>query len=521
MKKLSIILTVFLVSIATLFVHIQPTSAYSRYYVNPYKTYTYTDMQKDIGQLQKAYPGLVKVQVIGKTHYGRSIYAVSLGYGKSTVLINSSHHAREWLTTNLTMNMIDKYACAYKNHQKLDGFDVRSVLNGTTLWFIPMVNPDGVTLQQFGYKAFPKGDWHHLIAMNGGSKNFKHWKANAQGVDLNRQYNAGWHKTTNPNRPSYANYSGTQPEQAPETRAVLALINRVNPEMEIAYHSMGRIIYWNYKQSQSLMKRNHVYAAHLAAMTHYTLISPYGSGGMGLSDWFMYKLHRPGFTIEIGQGYDGTNLPVSQFTRIWKENQAVGLYLAAQGHLLYLKSLSEPLKSNQIQTQNNLGINDHVSVSGIASGDEVRLFNTQGKLIAEKKATGKSVMVPLNLGSTSGKIGVSVTRSGKRESTRTTVAFKGEASQALMQKQVQIVNAAPPTKDSIRILNGLKKGDVLRVYNAKGALIGTGMAQATSLTLEVNQLGVTNGSVGLTIQHPNMEQSARTMVSYAAEPTTH
>lgn len=78
--------------------------------VNPNQTYSTAKMLNDIKKLEQAYPGIIKKEVIGKSEYGRNIYAVSLGKGDSTVFINGSHHAREWITTNLTMNMIDKYS---------------------------------------------------------------------------------------------------------------------------------------------------------------------------------------------------------------------------------------------------------------------------------------------------------------------------------------------------------------------------------------------------------------------------
>ena len=157
------------------------------YVVNPNQTYTYTKMVKDINKLEKAYPDLINVKIVGKSEYGRNIYAVSLGKGESTVSINGSHHAREWITTNVNMNMIDKYANAYQKNANIDGYNTKNILNHTTIWFIPMVNPDGVTLQQTGLKYFPQKEHAKLIKKNNGRKDFKRWKANAKGVDLNRQ----------------------------------------------------------------------------------------------------------------------------------------------------------------------------------------------------------------------------------------------------------------------------------------------------------------------------------------------
>lgn len=307
--------------------------------VNPHKTYTYNNMASDIKKLQQAYPGLITYKVVGKSEYGRNIYAVSLGKGKATAFINGSHHAREWLTTNLNMYMIEQYAKAYEKNSSIKGYNARNILNETTLWFIPMVNPDGVTLQQFGLQAFPKSTHKALIKMNNGSKNFKRWKANAKGVDLNRQYNAGW-KTikNNPGKPYYQNYKGKKPHTAAETKAVLKLVNEIEPQMAVSYHSSGRIIFWNYDQPMANYLRDHVYAKRISKLTGYSLVyypRGYVPSGGGFTDWFIHTKKRPAFTPEISRYVGPTNPPVSAFPTIWKENQAVGLYVAQESAKLY------------------------------------------------------------------------------------------------------------------------------------------------------------------------------------------
>ncbi|WP_051541417.1 M14 family zinc carboxypeptidase [Caldalkalibacillus mannanilyticus] len=178
--------------------------------VNPKQVYTYEMMTKDIERLAQQYPDLIEVKSIGQTPYGREIWAVKLGNGTPNVFFNGSHHAREWLTTNLLMDMLDQYAQAYKNKQEISGYNVQSILDHGSIWFVPMVNPDGVTLQQSGLKAFPKEDHKKLIAMNNGGSNFARWKANAQGVDLNRQYPAGWDTIrNNVDKPHYMNHKGS------------------------------------------------------------------------------------------------------------------------------------------------------------------------------------------------------------------------------------------------------------------------------------------------------------------------
>ncbi|WP_075982979.1 M14 family zinc carboxypeptidase [Bacillus massilinigeriensis] len=308
--------------------------------VNPNQTYTYNEMVRDIKLLQRKYPDLIHVKVIGKSEFGRDIYAFSVGKGTSTVFINGSHHAREWLTTNLNMYMADQYAYAYTHKQKINGYDAYKILNSTTIWFVPMVNPDGVTLQQSGLKAFPKKYHKAIIKMNDGSKNFKRWKANGKGVDLNRQYDANWKYIKGPSSPYYKNYKGKAPESAAETKALLKFVETINPEMAVSYHSTGEILYWKFKQAGERYKRDHAFAKKIGSMTGYSLMYPSnkpGTGGGGFTDWFVDAKKRPAFTPEISRYYTETNPPISEFPKAWRENKAIGLYVAQESTKLFDK----------------------------------------------------------------------------------------------------------------------------------------------------------------------------------------
>ncbi|MBM7690747.1 hypothetical protein JOC77_000150 [Peribacillus deserti] len=334
MKKILVVLLtfVFLFAGSATF---HPVSAATAI-VNPNKTYTYSHMASDISKLKKAYPDLIQVKVIGKSEFGRNIYAVGLGKGKATAFINGSHHAREWLTTNLNMYMLNRYADAYKRGTSIKGYNVRTVLNSSTLWFVPMVNPDGVTLQQSGLKAFPASSHAGLIKMNNGSKNFKRWKSNAKGVDLNRQYDAKWAGTESPKAPSYKDYKGKAPHTASEVKAVLSLVNSIDADMALSYHTTGKILFWNYEQTGSRLTRDKNLAKKLSTMTGYRMYTPSSfKNAAGFSDWFSRKKLRTAITVEISPYYYETNPAVSEFKGAWSQNQAAGLFAGAESAKMY------------------------------------------------------------------------------------------------------------------------------------------------------------------------------------------
>lgn len=307
--------------------------------VNPGQIYSYSITERDIKSLAAKYPGLITYQSLGKSTYGRELWAVQLGRGEAVLFMNGSHHAREWMTTTVLMKMLDSYAQAYVQDQTVGSYKMRDLLNNVSIWMVPMVNPDGVTLAQQGTAGLPKSLASTLVGYNGGSTNFKRWKANMQGIDLNRQYPANWSTIRNPARyPSYQNYNGVKPAQAPETRLMMDFTYTLDPEMTISYHSSGEIVFWNYNTLAANLARDKKIAADVGRLTGYSLVkAEKNPSGGGYKDWFIQEFGRPGLTIEIGAYAGNGPLPLSAFNGVWAENKEVGAYSAGVSYDLWFK----------------------------------------------------------------------------------------------------------------------------------------------------------------------------------------
>jgi len=305
--------------------------------VNPNEVYTYEKMTEDIKELAKEYPYLIDYKSIGTTKDDRDIWAVKLGRGKVTVMLNGAHHAREWMTSTLLMYMTEQYAKAYKENVDFEGYDVQELLNSTTIWIVPMVNPDGVTLQQKGANSFSYSTRKKLIELNDDSKDFESWKANIEGVDLNRQYPAGWDDVL-VTSPGSKNYKGTYPLVTEEAEAMVEFTRNIKPEMVNAYHSSGQVIYWYYNNKKENLNSDYEIASSLAKITGYKLINPSQFVvGAGYKDWFIQEFNRPGFTTEISPSVGETNPPLALFPDVWAHNKKVGLFMAAEGYKLWYK----------------------------------------------------------------------------------------------------------------------------------------------------------------------------------------
>lgn len=353
--------------------------------VNPYQVYTYPLMIQQIDQLAAAYPDLIEVKTIGKTLFGRDIKAVRLGKGEASVLIDGSQHAREWMGTNLILYLIDRYAYAYENNVKIEEYAVRDILDRCSIWFVPMVNPDGVALQQEGLNAFPEY-WHaSLMIMNGNSDSFKRWKANAQGIDVNRQYPAVWDGIRNsPAYPSYKNYKGSAPAETAEAASMIRFAYEVDPEIALSYHSSGEVLYWHFNTLSEHLARDKNMADTISMMTGYSLIKPEKNpSGGGFTDWFIMQFGRPGFTAELGAYHAETELPLWTFADIWEDNKNMGLYLASEGYKLWrerypvekVEEKIQLLKEVQLYNRPNEGFPVGAKLSGVKVTADARLGN--------------------------------------------------------------------------------------------------------------------------------------------------
>ncbi|WAA12970.1 M14 family zinc carboxypeptidase [Fervidibacillus halotolerans] len=282
---------------------------------NPYDS---NALEKDLIELKKEYGKVVEISSIGKSHFGKNIWSLRIGKGKEAILFIGAHHGREWITANLLMVMAERYAYAYKERICFGKYNP-NLLDEISIVFIPMVNPDGIDIQQ---GRIPKENYTHYVQMNGGSKDFSRWKANGVGIDLNRQYPAGWEQMKSPPKPSFQFYKGSQPLQAKEARAIVQFVNQLKPLATVSYHSSGREIYWKYG------KGDYSLAVKLANLTGYSLADPpVHAVGAGFTDWFIHAYQRPGFTLEICKPVNNRHPPIEELVEEWERNRYVGFLL--------------------------------------------------------------------------------------------------------------------------------------------------------------------------------------------------
>lgn len=131
----------------------------------------------------------VSRRVIGKSLCGRSIDLLQLGAGDDPVLLCGAFHGMEWLTSLLLLRFTSQMAAALETGSLISDIKLGDFLRRRGVTVIPCVNPDGVEISLHGSAA--AGEYRELVH-NVSCGDTSRWQANARGVDLNHNFNAGW-----------------------------------------------------------------------------------------------------------------------------------------------------------------------------------------------------------------------------------------------------------------------------------------------------------------------------------------
>ncbi|MCL2797889.1 MAG: hypothetical protein FWD58_07540 [Firmicutes bacterium] len=168
------------------------------------------------------------------------------------------------------------------------------------IYFIPMCNPDGNTLIAKGLCGIRSAELRQPLCEILKNKNRALFKANARGVDLNVNFDAGWGTgRQNTREAGCENYIGPHPFSEPETKALRDFTLAVCPAATVSYHCIGRELYWEFGQSGDTRARDLAIAKFLNERLGYKIAPDDGTSAGGYKDWCIEALGIPSFTIEL------------------------------------------------------------------------------------------------------------------------------------------------------------------------------------------------------------------------------
>ena len=258
--------------------------------------YSYEQMIEDAQKLCKKYPELLEIEVIGKSEEGRDIPVIRIGKETAQyhVLLQGAIHGREHMTAWLLMTMIDYWA------------DEDLLAYGDVCYhIIPMSNPDGVVISQTAVLNEEQTKMYKRDLKKGYTTEDKVeyallWKANALGVDINRNFPTGWEDLDNRTAPSSESYRGDAPFSSAEAKVLRDYTLRYEFDLTVSYHSKGSFIYHGYGTGGKTNELSESLALAIDEVTGYPLKGDYSNEAGGYKDWAVDELGIPSVTIEVG-----------------------------------------------------------------------------------------------------------------------------------------------------------------------------------------------------------------------------
>ncbi len=336
------------------------------------KLYSYDEMVLDIEELCSLYKECLSYEIVGKSVDERDIYELHLGNPKAEkrIFIDASIHGREYITTQLTMMLVEYYASQY-DKGCFHNLSYSDLFDGVCFDILPMINPDGVTISQYGEEGLRNEtlrgklreiyeyDKDFLVYQKDGNgsmywsdyyrtENFDKsslseefqkeidyedyltmWKSNAHGVDINNNFDVAWEESDYKTYSSYGASKGKTPGSEPETGILMNESKEHDYSCYINYHSRGQIIYYDtYGMGSRELKKSLGLAEELSDIIKYPPISTFtdGSDKAGFGDYVHNVLKKPGVTIEVGK--EPSPVPVSELKGIFARNRESWAMLA-------------------------------------------------------------------------------------------------------------------------------------------------------------------------------------------------
>lgn len=263
-------------------------------FIDTSKRYNYASLDKDISKLASLYSNIVSVSTIGKSVNGRAIKLLKVGKGDKKAFTCAAMHAREIITSKYIMLCVFEYCEAYNSKSgRYGSYNVKNLLDEYTLYIVPCVNPDGMEI--VSNKKVPNAYIEDFSRYD--------YKANTNGVDLNRNFPLAWKQIDNGvTKPANELYKGESAGSEPETKCIMSLCKGNNFEFALSFHVKGECIFWGDTYDTTHNEDYIQFAERLAYLTDFRLTpesSDVNSYGGGFENWFRHTYSKPGFCVEL------------------------------------------------------------------------------------------------------------------------------------------------------------------------------------------------------------------------------
>lgn len=196
--------------------------------------HTYDEMVAEVQKASTDHAAITQLGSIGKSFEGRDMPFLKISDNAATdedeteVLFTCNMHAREHLTTEMCLHIIQRYTDGYGTDQ-----NITNLVDNHEIFVVPNLNPDGTEFD-----------------ISGGE--YQGWRKNRQpnadgsvGTDINRNFSYKWGCCGgSTDDPSGETYRGTAAASAPEVAQTQAFIDGRQFKAHIDFHTFSELVLW-------------------------------------------------------------------------------------------------------------------------------------------------------------------------------------------------------------------------------------------------------------------------------------
>jgi g-D-glutamyl-meso-diaminopimelate peptidase len=295
-----------------------------------HQQYTYDDLCTDLNELRENFGSRMKLNTIGMTADNRCIFEIVIGTAnaKKDLYFVAGVCGAEYMTSLVMMKQAEYYL-HYYDAGYYNGYSYADLFDNVRIHIVPMLNPDSTEISQHYLAGIRKKqivtnlkEWYDRDQSNGGinlnlDNYLQFFFANANGVDLRRNFPYQWDLADTAAYPGSKDYRGDSGGSEAEVKAIIHSIKVTNPTLVVVYHTTGSRILSNYGQTEEVLKDAKDFSTALGKMMTYeptdkkVIEDGYGT----LAGYCNNMLRIPALTVQLGNG--SAPLSLNEFNAIW------------------------------------------------------------------------------------------------------------------------------------------------------------------------------------------------------------
>jgi carboxypeptidase T len=185
------------------------------------------EIQNIMRALEQKHKNIMEMVKAGESLEGRPIWVMKISdnvkrdeLNEPSILFNSMHHAREVMTPEASLDIIEVLGAGYGKDAKITEY-----VNKNVIWVMPMLNVDG-----------------NAKVWDGNNM----WRKNTRGdygVDINRNYPYKWGSCNGSSGSKWSQtYRGPSAGSEPETKVMMNLVKNIRPVFDLSFHSYSQLV---------------------------------------------------------------------------------------------------------------------------------------------------------------------------------------------------------------------------------------------------------------------------------------